>query len=705
MPVLAIAAAFAWFGVNYYPPFSVDYDEIARSGLDHRAVMRDDVQHFRRLGLDGIRLHCFDRQISDSEGNLVVNEHVRLLDWLIAHCEANGIKTVLTPIAWWGGKFAQDKGGFSNFYTMEQMTSDVEALKAQTRFLKAFGRRYGRSPGVVAFELVNEPLYKEGLPDSGVTAYVNALADALRSGGTDKPVFYNSWKGRNSAAGASCIDGISGSCYPTGLNAPHEWTGDLLSKVKATTLDPKTAPVGMRRMIYEFDAPCASCSYLYPAMARLFRQDGAESAFQFQYDPLPLASDNRNWKNHYLNLVYTPSKALSLAIAAEVFRRERTGCEFTRSRGEMVFPPFRVDARRDLAQLTTETDFIYTNDPIDEPSDASRLRRIWGVGSSRLVSCDGRGAYFLDKASDGVWRLQLYPDVFRVVESCATNAETVALSRAFRVAVRLPDVGPSWRAVRVPDMKVVAQASDFAATLPPGDYVLDGGTSSREALSGAATMGTVPVFVVPVLSDESRNSLERRAGQALPMPNMPNARRRLLPLFDVGDCMNAKLEGAKWCVRTSSTDDFGISALCIYVSPDDAGKCGYVGVKVPFDNERLCSVNPVARGAEIVCVRAKGSFDGEKLEVVFTQSDETAWGATIALSPKWERHFVRVSDLQPKWDTVNMPWRGTSADPGLFTMVNVGFGKWLFSADSIGRAHSFEVSSIALLDKSDKEAR
>lgn len=694
MFLVAAASTLAYFGVNYYPPFSVDYDEIARMGLDHRKVMRGDVQHFKRLGLDAIRLHCFDRQISTKGGQLVVNGHVKLLDWLIDHCASNGIKTVLTPIAWWGGKFAPDEEGFSNAWTMEQMTSDPEALKAQMRFLAAFGERYGKHHGVIAFELINEPLYKEGLPDGKVTEYINALADAIRSSGTDKPVFYNSWKGRNSAARMARIDGISGCCYSTGLNAEHEWTGDLLSKVKATTLDPMSAPVGKLRMIYEFDAPCTDSSYLYPAMARLFRHDRAEYAFQFQYDPLPVAHDNRNWKNHYLNLVYTPSKAISLAIAAEVFRREPLGCGFVRSRGEMAFPPFKVDARRDLAQMITETDFLYTNDPVDEPDDPSRIQRIWGVGSSRLVACDGRGAYFLDKVEDGVWRLQLYPDVVRVAESCRPDAETVALSRRIGFSMHIPDLGSSWRATGMVDKKEVVKASGSFAFLSPGDYILDNGTCALSDLRDAISRTSIPEFVIPDLSDESRETLESIAYSNA--SNNCTLRKSALPLFDVGESLMSQFEGARWGLRTSSVDDSGNRTLRIEIPVDKVGVCGYVGIKTSFENERLCKADPSMRGAKRVVVRARGDVDGERLEMVFTQSDETAWGTTITLSSEWEWYDIDVSDLQPKWDTLNMPWRGVSADPDLFVQINIGFGRWLFDESGMKRKHVFEVSSVEL---------
>ena len=131
------ASEVALVGVNYYPPFSVDYAEIARLRLDHRQVIRDDVAHFRRLGLGCIRLHCFDREFSDAEGNLLDNHHVELLDFLIDECRRNGIYVVLTPIAWWGGSYAPGTAhGFSDRFDMPQMTTDPQAWAVQARFLK-----------------------------------------------------------------------------------------------------------------------------------------------------------------------------------------------------------------------------------------------------------------------------------------------------------------------------------------------------------------------------------------------------------------------------------------------------------------------------------------------------------------------------------------------------------------------------------------
>ena len=55
-------------------------------------------------------------------------------------------------------------------------------------------------------------------------------------------------------------------------------------------------------------------------MARSFRTAGIQIATHFAYDPTYLAYANTEYNTHYMNLVYTPQKALSLKICAEVFR-------------------------------------------------------------------------------------------------------------------------------------------------------------------------------------------------------------------------------------------------------------------------------------------------------------------------------------------------------------------------------------------------
>lgn len=504
-------AEVALLGVNLYTPFTIDHAEVRRLGLDPRQVIRDDVAHLRRLGLGCIRVHCFERQISDAEGNLLDNEHLALLDFLIDECGRNGLYTVLTPIAWWGGgRWTEKTRGFSDVYAMRELTANRATWPIQARFLRQFaehvnrhtGRRYADDPFVLAFESINEPLYPPGTPDSLVTEYIDTLTDALKASGTAKPVFYNSWQGRNAAAGASRADGVTCSSYPTGLVAGRTLEGPQLGRVRGSSLQPDASIAGKPRMAYEFDAADVAGSYMFPAMAKMFRAERVQVAAQFQYDLLPLADVNANWQTHHLNLVYTPGKALSLAIAAEVFARVPLGEAYAADDAALAFPPFRVSAAEDLSELVTAERYLHSNATRTPPPAAAALERVWGCGPSPVVAYDGSGAYFLDRVTPGVWRLQVYPDVFTVADPYTGSAEVKVrvLPTRRTMTVRLPDLGGTFR-VRAFDGAAagrrLATAREGAFEVTPGDYLL----TRRFWMPGAATRRAAaevaPRFVAP----------------------------------------------------------------------------------------------------------------------------------------------------------------------------------------------------------------
>ena len=500
--------AAALIGVNYYPPFSADYRQLSEHGYDHKAVMRDDVAHFRRLGVGYVRLHVFDREVSHPDGSLDDNRHLELLDYLIDICASNGLKTVLTPIAWFGNSKVWGTDGFSDHLDIRQLTGDRSTWPVQARYVGELlahvnryrGVSYAKDPAILAFEAINEPLYPAGMSQADIAEYVDMYVSAFRKAGTSKPIYYNSWYDCNAALNASKADGATGCYYPTGLVAGHALEAPQLFRVEKSTLSQAVSlAAGKKRMIYEFEAADTPGSYMYPAMAKLFRSEGVDLAAVFQYDPMAIADRNETWNTHYLNLIYTPAKALSLAIAAEVFRRMPTGGVYSPSNDELRFPPFALSATKDVSQMVTETDYLYTNAPLDPPPKPAALRRVWGHGSSAVVSSDGSGAYFLDRASDGVWRLQLYPNIFSCEDPYINDAapvKTVVVEGAVHMAVRLPDLGGLFR-VRATDGTQLATASDGQVVLDPGDYVLwRNGVSEQKAVRAAKSL-LLPRYVAP----------------------------------------------------------------------------------------------------------------------------------------------------------------------------------------------------------------
>ncbi|NUQ01820.1 MAG: cellulase family glycosylhydrolase, partial [Armatimonadetes bacterium] len=439
----------ALFGVNYYPPFSSDYQKLKELGLDHREVIRQDLLHLQRLGLDAIRLHCWDREISDREGNLLDNEHLALLDFLIAEAARRGIYTILTPIAWWGAP--AESPGFSTFFTMHEMTTDGAARAAQQRYLAQFvrhrnretGQAYADDPAVLAFELINEPIYPPGTSDAQVVDYIEALAGAVRQTGCRKPLFYSYFTGRLAAIGQSSIDGVTFGWYPTGLVNGAMLTTNALPLVDRYPGLHSSEVAGKAKAFYEFDAADVGGSYLYPAMARAYRAGGAQFACQFQYDAWPLAATNVNWRTHFLSLPFAPGKAISFMIAGEAFRRLPRGQDYGRTPADR-FGDFRVSFAEDLSELATPTHFIHSNSTATAPPAPEQLTRLAGVGSSPVVRYGGTGAWFLDRVAPGAWRLEVHPDAVWVDDPfgpTSLSRETARVVWAERnLELRLPDL-------------------------------------------------------------------------------------------------------------------------------------------------------------------------------------------------------------------------------------------------------------------------
>jgi len=274
----------ALFGVNYYTPFWHNYPDLKDIGASHKQVIDQDVLHFARMDLDVLRLHVFDREVSDQEGNLLTNEHLDLLDYLIARPRSEESTRSSRPSP--GGR-AGDSPGFSTRWTMHQMTTDPAARKPQTTYLQQFVKHvnpythlaYQDDPAVVCLELINEPQYPAGTSDEQVVDYINALADAVRETGCRKPIFYNGWGQRLAVVERAHVDGSSFGWYPSGLVAGHSLRRNFLPVVNVYGGSDEWNP-SMRaeviahkaKIIYEFDAadiPAATCIPPWPARSAL----------------------------------------------------------------------------------------------------------------------------------------------------------------------------------------------------------------------------------------------------------------------------------------------------------------------------------------------------------------------------------------------------------------------------------------------------
>ncbi|MEO8200297.1 MAG: hypothetical protein ABI679_07245 [Gemmatimonadota bacterium] len=495
------------FGANYVVHTASDYRAAGYVHADRKKMIDEDMAQFARMGWDGLRLTFWgDWEASDSVGNLIANDHLDLLDYLVLKARERGIYMLFSPIQLYNAKWPDaladtSAPGFGRRYSREKMGTDPAAIQAQVNYLKQILNHvnpytrvaYKDEPAIVFIELVNEPVHHpEDL--AGSVRYINTLTDAVRSTGCRKLVFYNVSQDFRigEAIRRSRAQGVTFGWYPTGLNSGHELVGNYLRGVDAypDMLRPELAR--MPRIVYEFDSPDLRNGTMYPAMARTFRAVGTQFAAMFSYDMLATASRNLGWQTHYLNLVYTPRKAMSAIIAAEAMHRLPRMREYGRYPENLRFGEFRVSPEDNVGELVAPDAFLYAGDTRSVPPDAPGLRRVAGYGSSPVVSYEGEGIYFLDRVRSGLWRLEVYPDAVPIRDPFEPPNQdkivTRAINRAWPMTIRLPDLGPSFSVQPITAgnaQPTQAASGDF--TITPGVYVL--------SATGPVDTATLPAYI------------------------------------------------------------------------------------------------------------------------------------------------------------------------------------------------------------------
>jgi len=172
------------WGVNYYVPFNHNFFNIEELGKDHFAAIDEDIRHFKLMGVELIRMHLYEREITDRDGNVVENRNMEVFDYLVDQCEKHGIYLMLSPMVWWNTVNnqimqeryyaywcidSQEAFGFTNFYSCDSMLWDPAAIECQKTYLhglfsrrsRCSGRRLADYRNIVVFELFNEPRYPE----------------------------------------------------------------------------------------------------------------------------------------------------------------------------------------------------------------------------------------------------------------------------------------------------------------------------------------------------------------------------------------------------------------------------------------------------------------------------------------------------------------------------------------------------------------
>ena len=493
----------SYYGTNYTAPFAYSYRALGYEGKERKKAIDRDVYHMARLGLNAFRLHLWDAELADSAGNLVENEHLDLLDYLIAQLEKRGIDIVLTAQTNFGNGYPEkdnDTGSFTYDYSKCDIHENQKAQAAQERYLGQLvkhrnpytGRTLAQDKAIVALEINNEPCHSGSKKE--VSAYIDRMSKALRKAGYRRIILYNVTHNPTVTSAYYDADDIQGTTYqwyPTGLVAGHERKGNFLPALDNYTIpweDSIPAYRKLARAVYEFDPADVLYSHLYPAIARTFRKKGFQWITQFAYDPIDLAQYNTEYPTHYMNLAYTPAKALSMMIAVETAKEIPRGADYGSYPQNTTFGHTTVSHDPDFSIFNAPEKFLYTNSNEMIPIDPAALKQIAGRGTSALVRYDGNGAYFLDATSEpGVWRLEVMPDIVQLDDpfgnTSLNDAKIVTVARKHTIAVTLPSLGTGYSLYNTKGDLLGTAAGD-SVSVEPGVYLL----APREAKPDFASL-------------------------------------------------------------------------------------------------------------------------------------------------------------------------------------------------------------------------
>ena len=480
----------SFYGVNYSIPFAHGYRAINYTCQDHKKAMDKDVYHFSRLGFNAYRIHVWDKEISDKEGNLIKNDHLDYFDYLIAKLKERNIKIVLTVMRMKDNGHPEADvwyGGFTDYWEKCIGHIDPEAITSQVNFTKQFimhvnpytGVSYMDDSDVIAFEIDNEPCHP-GTAEQ-LRSYIQTLLGAYKQAGNKKPVFYNVTHNLQHVDSyyRTDIDGTTYQWYPTGLVAGFMRQGNFLPHADEYNITFRNVKNFDKKakMVYEFDAPDFGGSYLYPSITRAFRSEGMQWITMFAYDAMDLAWANTEYVTHYLNLAYTPGKAVGMKIAAEVTRTMPLGKRYEPYPKDTVFESFRVSYNEDLSEMNTPNKFFYSNNTSTHPLNVSSLMEIAGCGSSPIVKYEGTGAYFIDQLENGVWRLEVMPDVLWTkdpFEKPSLRKEIATIMwNTWPMEINLPSLGSGFKYKGINSgNNAEGVASDKIINVSPGVYIL-----------------------------------------------------------------------------------------------------------------------------------------------------------------------------------------------------------------------------------------
>ena len=276
------------FGANYALPSSGDFRAAGYLTDDRYALVDQDFAHFARMGWNGLRVAFWgDWQNADMQGNLIENEHLDLVDYIIARARERGIYILFNPIhtynAGWPDSMGASFPGFAAHMDKGILGTDSAAIAAQVNYVRQIlehvnaytGTRLADEPSILFVEMINEPTHHPEDVEQSID-YIDALVGAVRDAGSRAITFHNVSQDFRIAEAIrrSSVQGASFGWYPAGLVSGSELRGNHLRAVEDYPPMRMAELEGMPRLVYEFDSADQVTGTMYPAMAREFARHG-----------------------------------------------------------------------------------------------------------------------------------------------------------------------------------------------------------------------------------------------------------------------------------------------------------------------------------------------------------------------------------------------------------------------------------------------
>lgn len=682
------------FGASYTIMSAGEYraaNNLGHTTLEQKyAMINEDLDHFKRMGFDALRLTFYgDYENSDASGNLEENEHLTLLSYVIKAATDRGIYMLLSPIVDYNSQWPEntysdyvddggtgmartygDDGRWKLLFT-EQSAHSVACtyLSQLMNYENPFtGHQIKNEPNILFIELMNEPAYASDMLDyydSYETSYkaaINSFAATVKNTGCQKPLFFNVSQNMNvwSIVQQSDADGGTFAWYPQSISNNHRVEGNGLlwvDRYEPTLNITSNFNFTKPRIVYEFDTADNSDGYMMPAMAREFSRQGMQFASIYSYDMLRTAPYNVANRTHYFNMVYTPQKAVSAMIAAQVMKQGVSGTN-SYYPSNSTFGNFSVDYEQRLSMLDDGTHYYYSNNTLTSPADASTIEHIAGCGSSPVVGYDGTGIYFLDKVDDDTWTLEVYPDITEVSDPFANFASLSAITNPS--VVRKSTCNTRNFNINLPSLQGYYSVA-------PGKYTIqtDGVIVSSENLP--ANDFYAGFASTPDPASESNSDGSSTPDKTITLTTGADGWTHCYYSREYHS-PSASLEFVDQTVNSETKPCYHFSVTNLTPSDDytqyghsaDATLSVYVGDRITSELDDV-----------FVELWIKGGRNGEKAYIVFVDTDGRAWGANIeninaeeTLTNEFVKYTIKEESLAPipaamlpqDWPGVNSYW-------------------------------------------------